>query len=73
MANLVRSARGDIVDFDLLKIKQQLASTVAPVEVRSRENFIEKRLKRKLKNRATLNDSDSADVDVSSIEGKGND
>lgn len=51
MTKLVRTARGDMVDFDLIKIKQQLADSPAPTEVKARENFVEKRLKRKLKNR----------------------
>lgn len=51
MTKLVRTARGDMVDFDLIKIKQQLADSPAPTEVKARENFVEKRLKRKLKNK----------------------
>lgn len=49
MTKIVRTARGDMVDFDLIKIKQQLADVPAPTEVAARENFVEKRLKRKLK------------------------
>lgn len=49
MGNTVRSAKGVAVDFDYLKIKQQLASAPPPVDVRTRQNFIENRLKRRLK------------------------
>jgi hypothetical protein len=49
MTKLVRTARGDLVDFDLIKIKQQLSDAPAPTEVAARENFVEKRLKRKLR------------------------
>jgi hypothetical protein len=49
MTNIVRTARGSMVDFDLLKIKQQLSDAPAPTEVAARENFVEKRLKRKLR------------------------
>jgi hypothetical protein len=49
MTKMVRSARGDLVDFDLIKLKQQLADAPAPTEVAARENFVEKRLKRKLR------------------------
>lgn len=49
MTKLVRTARGEIVDFDLIKIKQQLTDVPAPTEVAARENFVEKRLKRKLR------------------------
>lgn len=52
MPKLVRTARGQVVDFDLIRIKQQLAKATAPAEVRERENFVERRLKRKLKQRA---------------------
>lgn len=37
------SARGVIVDFEMLKIKQQLASTPAPTTVSARRNFIEEK------------------------------
>lgn len=53
MPKIVRTARGEMVDFDLIRIKQQLADAPAPTEVRERENFVERRLKRKLKQRAT--------------------
>lgn len=49
MTKMVRTARGELVDFDLIKIKQQLADSPAPTEVAARENFVEKRLKRKLR------------------------
>jgi hypothetical protein len=52
MANIVKSARGVEVNFDVLKIKQDIASAPIPTEVTARENFVEKRLKRKLKTRS---------------------
>ena len=48
---MVKSVRGENVDFDVLRIKRQLAAAPPPTEVKVRENFVEKRLKRKLKNR----------------------
>lgn len=48
MAKKVRSARGVEVDFDLLKIKQQLTESPS-VDVSARENFVEKRLRRRTK------------------------
>lgn len=48
----VKSARGQTVDFDLLKIKQQIAAAPKTVEVKNRENFIEQRNKRRLKKMA---------------------
>lgn len=49
MAKKVRSARGDIVDFDLIKIKQQIASRTPTQDVRARQDFIERKLHRRLK------------------------
>lgn len=49
MAKKVRSARGELVDFDLLKIKEQIANQPPPQDVRARQDFIEKRLRRRLK------------------------
>lgn len=44
-----RSAKGEIVDFDLIKIKQQIASAPKTTTVKAREDFIDKKLKRRLK------------------------
>lgn len=49
MGKKIRSARGETVDFDLLKIKEQIASAPAPTDVRARQDFIDKRLRRRLK------------------------
>lgn len=49
MSKATRSARGDFVDFDLLKIKEQMAATPKPVPVKARENFIDQRFKRRIK------------------------
>lgn len=48
MSKLHRSAKGELVDFDLLKIKQQMASAPKAPEVKARENFIDQRQKRRL-------------------------
>ena len=42
-----RSARGVVVDFDLLAIKEKLAATPKPVEVKERENFIAQKSRRR--------------------------
>ena len=47
-----RSARGVSVDFDAIKIKEQLAERPAPVEVQAREDFVDQRLKRRARRRA---------------------
>ena len=43
MSKRSRSARGQIVDFDLLAIKQQLAVKPVPVSVNERREFIDSR------------------------------
>lgn len=48
MGKKVRSARGIEVDFDLLKIKQQIAES-PNVNVTPRTEFVEKRLRRRTK------------------------
>jgi len=62
MGKKVRSAKGEVVDFDYLKIKEQLASAPTPLEVKNRQNFIENRLKRRLKKKLPV--VEAADVDV---------
>lgn len=52
MSKTARSARGVLVDFDLLAIKQQLASTPAPKAVEQRRRFIDE--KDGIKTRTTL-------------------
>lgn len=41
MSKKTRSARGDSIDFDLLAIKQQLATTPTPTSVDARRRFID--------------------------------
>ena len=43
MSKRARSARGELVDFDLLAIKQQLASKPVPVSVDERRKFIDEK------------------------------
>lgn len=49
MPKNVRTARGNIIDFDLIKIKEQIASTPKPTDVKAREDFIDKKLRRRVK------------------------
>jgi hypothetical protein len=53
MSKVTRSAKGAIVDFDLLKIKEQMAATPKAAPVKARENFIDQRFKRRIKKAAT--------------------
>lgn len=45
----VRSARGEVIDFDLMEIKSQMANHPKPTDVKKRETFIESRLHRRAK------------------------
>lgn len=47
MPKLIRSARGQMVNFDLVLIKQEIAANAAPTNVSSREDFIENRIRRR--------------------------
>jgi len=50
MGTKQRSYKGEIVDFNLVKIKSQIQSTTKPGKVQSRELLIKERVQRKLKN-----------------------
>lgn len=43
MSKQARSARGEVVNFDLLTIKQQLATQPVPVGVNQRRKFIDEK------------------------------
>jgi hypothetical protein len=49
MARGVRSARGEIVDFDLLRIKESLGTAPKGSTVKAREDFIDSKFKRRLR------------------------
>jgi hypothetical protein len=44
-----RSAKGEIVDFDLLKIRQKLTAQPVTLDVKAREDFIDKKLRRRMR------------------------
>ena len=62
MGKKVRSVRGEIVDFDLIQIKKQIASAPTPLEVKARQDFIENRLKRRIKKAQNVVDESNKDV-----------
>ena len=64
MAKKVKSARGELVDFDLLKIKEQMASAPPTADVRARQDFIDKRLRRRLKKTRPVAPKVESDADV---------
>lgn len=45
----IKSMRGELVDFDLIQIKQQIAASPAPIEVSDRKQFINNKLQRRIK------------------------
>jgi hypothetical protein len=49
MGKKIRSAKGVMLDFDLMKIKEQIANVVPPVDVKQRQDFVERRLRRRMK------------------------
>lgn len=61
MTKRIRSARGVEVDFDLIRIKEQIASGPKPVNVQSREEFIDRRVRKRAKKRAVVQ-SNAVDV-----------
>lgn len=46
---VVRSAKGVLIDFDLLKIKEQIASDPAPLDVKARQDHVDQRMRRRLR------------------------
>lgn len=54
MSRKIRSIRGEIVDFDLFAIKQQILTTPKNEDVKKRERFIDKKRRRGTRN--TVND-----------------
>lgn len=49
MGKMVRTAKGEMLDFDRLHIKQQIAARPPSSEVRARQDFIEKKIHRRAK------------------------
>lgn len=49
MPKKVRSAKGQVIDFDLLRIKQQLGDAPTPANVQARQDFIDQKMRRRVK------------------------
>jgi len=49
MPKRVRTAKGQIIDFDLLKIKEQMENAPAPANVQARQDFIDQKMRRRVK------------------------
>ncbi|MDE1830605.1 MAG: hypothetical protein KGI25_09810 [Thaumarchaeota archaeon] len=60
----VKSAKGKIVDFDLLKIKRGLAGKPVSIDVKARQAFIDQKARRRL--RKITKQASAAAIDVDS-------
>ena len=49
MPKRVRTAKGQIIDFDLLKIKEQMVDAPKPTNVQARQDFIDQKMRRRVK------------------------
>ncbi len=49
MPKKVRTAKGKIIDFDLLKIKEQMVDAPKPSNVQARQDFIDQKMRRRVK------------------------
>ncbi len=49
MPKKVRTAKGQIIDFDLLKIKEQMVDAPKPSNVQARQDFIDQKMRRRVK------------------------
>lgn len=66
-----RSARGEMIDFDLIKIKQSLVDAAASqVEIKPKSNFIDKRLSKKILKGKLQHRIPSVDVPPKTTENK---
>lgn len=67
-----RSARGEIVDFDLISIKDQLAGAPTTIDVQARKNYIDEKegIKRKTTAYSSTEEVESnANADDTEVQG----
>lgn len=71
--SVVRSAKGKIVDFGLLRIKQTMQNAIKPESVEEREEVIESKRRRTKKrtspnesivDESSVNENDDAETDI---------
>lgn len=65
-----RSARGEIVDFDILAIKAKLESANKPVKVKEREDYIAQKSRRRRSKKADKNEKKEQTEETKSKEEK---
>jgi hypothetical protein len=61
----VKSAKGKVIDFDLLKIKRQMAGKPVSIDVKARQNFIDQKARRRIR-KITQKAVAAAGIDVDS-------
>ena len=49
MPKKVRTAKGKVIDFDLLRIKEQMINGPKPASVQERRDFIDQKMRRRVK------------------------
>ena len=59
----VKSAKGKVIDFDLLKIKRQMAGKPISIDVKARQAFIDQKARRRLRK---ITKQATAAIDVNS-------
>jgi hypothetical protein len=59
----VKSAKGKVIDFDLLKIKRQMEKKPISIDVKARQNFIDQKARRRLRK---ITKQATAAIDVNS-------
>lgn len=62
MTRKVRSARGEVVDFDLLAITRSLATAPAPINVEARRKFIDEKEGIKVIKGVPLNQAETSEL-----------
>lgn len=65
----VKSAKGKVVDFDLLKIKRQMANTPISIDVKARQNFIDQKARRRLRKVTKVATAATIKVDADTLAG----
>ena len=72
MPKIVKTLKGELIDFDLLKIKQEIGSAPAPIKVAERKNFIDNKLQRRIRRAKTElqqnTDKRNALVDIKTVD-----
>lgn len=71
MPRIVRTARGELVDFDMVIVKQQISEAPMNIEVQRRKEFIDNKEGRSRKNKLATDDNevDEEVIDEPIIEG----